>query len=109
MIDKGHLQTGDIRYDQRHTVAKMKTIDLKTLRLLSSPATFDEAEKYLRTHKAKIEFAENETVKKYLRKQKEKKKFAKNETVKPSVVLNGQTYKVIIRKNEERNFDTSCD
>ena len=34
---------------------------------------------------------------------------AENETVKASVTLNGQTYKVIIRKNEERNFDTSCD
>ena len=37
MIDRGHLQSDDIKYDQRHTVAKMKTIDLKTLRLLSSP------------------------------------------------------------------------
>lgn len=90
MIDKGHLQTGDIEYDQRHTVAKMKTIDLKTLRFLSSPATFEEAEKYLRTQRASIELAENEAVK-------------------ASVVLDGKTYQVLIRKNEERNFDTSCD
>lgn len=90
LIDRGHLQAEDVKYDQRHTVAKMKTIDLKTIRLLSSPATFEEGEKYLRTHKAKIEFAENETVK-------------------ASVALNGENYKVIIRKNEERNFDTSCD
>ncbi|MDP4263707.1 MAG: DEAD/DEAH box helicase [Bacteroidota bacterium] len=90
MIDRGHLQAEEVKYDQRHTVAKMKTIELKTVRLLSSPATFEEAEKYLRTHKAKIEFAENETVK-------------------ASMVLNGETYKVIIRKNEEKNFDTSCD
>lgn len=90
MIDRGHLQSEDVQYDQRHTVAKMKTIELKTLRVLSSPETFEEAEKYLRTQKASIEFAENETVK-------------------ASVVLNGQVFKVIIRKNEERNFDTSCD
>lgn len=90
MIDKGHLQTEDIKYDQRHTVAKMKTIELKTLRMLSSPDTFIDAEKYLRTQKANIEFAENETVK-------------------ASVVLNGETYPVLIKKNEERNFDTSCD
>lgn len=90
MIDRGHLQSDDVKYDQRHTVAKMKTIDLKTLRLLSSQDNFLEAEKYLRTHKAKIEFAENETVK-------------------ASVALNGETYKVILRKNEEKNFDTSCD
>ena len=90
MIDRGHLQTEDVKYDQRHTVAKMKTIELKTLRLLSSPETFEEAEKYLRTQKARIESAENETVK-------------------ASLILNGETFKVIIRKNEERNFDTSCD
>ncbi|HEX7902907.1 MAG TPA: SNF2-related protein [Chitinophagaceae bacterium] len=90
MIDRGHLQTGEVKYDQRHTVAKMKTIDLKTLRLLSSQETITEAETFLRTHKATIDFAENETVK-------------------ATVVLNGEEYKVIIRKNEERNFDTSCD
>ncbi|MEP7169447.1 MAG: helicase SNF2, partial [Bacteroidota bacterium] len=50
----------------------------------------EEAEIYLRTQKAKIESADNETVK-------------------ASVLLNGETFKVIIRKNEERNFDTSCD
>src|SRR5215510_13906515 len=90
MIDRGHLQSEDVQYDQRHTVAKMKSIELKSLRMLSSPSTFEEAEKYLRTQKANIDFAENETVK-------------------ASVVLNGETFKVIIRKNEERNFDTSCD
>jgi superfamily II DNA or RNA helicase len=90
MIDRGHLQSEEVIYDQRHTVAKMKIIDLRTLRLLSSPEAFEQAEIFLRTNKANIEFAENEVVK-------------------ASVVLNGHSYKVIIRKNEERNFDTSCD
>ncbi len=90
MIDRGHLQSEEVRYDQRHTVAKMKTIDLRTLRLLSSQEIFLEAENFLRTHKANLQQAENEMVK-------------------ALVTLNNQTYKVIIRKNEERNFDTSCD
>ena len=90
MIDRGHLQTEDIKYDQRHTVAKMKTIELKTLRLLSSPDAFIEAETYLRAQRANIELAENETVR-------------------ASLILNGETYQVLIRKNEERNFDTSCE
>ena len=90
MIDRGHLQAEHVQYDQRHTVAKMKTIELKTLRLLSSPDAFTEAEKFLRTNKAAIEYAENETVK-------------------ASVTMAGQSYKVILKKNEERNFDTSCD
>ncbi len=90
LIDRGHLQAEEVVYDQRHTVAKMKAIELKTLRLLSSPELFIEAEAFLRTNKANIEFAENEVVK-------------------ASVKLEGKEYKVIIRKNEERNFDTSCD
>ncbi len=89
MIDKNMLDADDIEYDQRHTVAKMKFIDLKSLRLLSSPAVFAEAEKFLRANKANIEFA-------------------KDETVKATVALDNGSYKVIIRKNEERNFDTSC-
>jgi len=90
MLDRGHLQSEDVKYDQRHTVAKMKTIDLKNLRQLSSAETFNEAELFLRTNKAKIEYAENEMVK-------------------ATVTLDSGTYQVIIRKNEERNFDTSCD
>ncbi len=90
MIDKGHLQAEEVEYDQRHTVAKMKAIDLKTLRLLSSQEIMAEAETYLRTQKATIQSAENEMVK-------------------ATVVLNGESYPVILRKNEERNFDTSCD
>ncbi len=90
LIDKGQLRTEEVQYDQRHTVAKMKFIDLKSLRMLSSSEVFTEAENFLRTHKANIEFAENETVK-------------------ASVPVNGRRYKVIISKNEERNFDTSCD
>ena len=90
MIDRGHLQSEQVKYDQRHTVAKMKSIEMKTLRMLSSPEVFIEAEKFLRTNKASIDFAENEMVK-------------------ATVNLDGNSYKVIIRKNEERNFDTSCD
>ena len=67
----------------------MKTIDLKTIRLLCSPETLLEAEEYLTTQKAVIEHA-------------------KDEMVKANVLLHGLPYKVVIRKNEERNFDTSC-
>jgi non-specific serine/threonine protein kinase len=90
MLDRNQLKSEQAAYDQKHTVVKMKHIDLKTLRLLCSPETFQAAEKHLRTHKAKIEFA-------------------KDEVVKATVDLDGQPYKVVIRKNEERNFDTSSD
>ncbi len=90
LLDRNMLKAEETRYNQQHTVVKMKYIDLKSIRLLCSPQIFEEAEKYLRIQKPNIESA-------------------KDETVKATVDLDGQTYKVIIRKNEERNFDTSCD
>src|SRR5215213_5535767 len=90
MLDKNLLKAEEVEYDQRHTVVKMKFIDLKTIRVLCSPEVLTEAETYLRTEKANIESA-------------------KDETVKATVTINGTDYKVVLRKNEERNFDTSCD
>lgn len=90
MIDKGMLESDNVMYDQRHTVAKMKTIDLKTIQLLSSPEILSEAEEYLKNNKPVIDSA-------------------KEETVKATVNLDGQDFSVIIRRNEERNFDTSSD
>jgi len=89
LLDRNLLKAEQINYKQEHTVVKMKYIDLKSIRLLCSPQTFDEADKYLSTQKPQIEFA-------------------KDETVKATVELEGQPYKVLIRKNEEKNFDTSC-
>ena len=90
LLDRNMLKAEDVLYDQRHTVVKMKFIDLKTIRLLCAPQALLDAEQYLRTGKANIEYA-------------------KDEMVKASVDLDGTTYKIILRKNEERNFDTSCE
>ena len=90
MLDKGLLEAENIVYDQKHTVAKMKTIDLKTIQLLSSQEMIAEAENYLKTAKPVIETA-------------------KDETVKATVTIDGQDFSVIIRRNEEKNFDTSSD
>ena len=90
MIDKGQLESVDVEYDQRHTVAKMKTIDYRTIQLLSSHELAQEAEQYLKEHQPVIESA-------------------KDETVKAKVTIDGEEFFVIIRRNEERNFDTSSD
>jgi len=88
MIDKGQLHAGDIQYDQKHTVAKMKAIELRSIQLLSSPEIISEAENFLKSHKPVIELAHDEMVK-------------------AKVVIGGKEFSVIIRRNEERNFDTS--
>lgn len=90
MLDKNQLKAEDVEYDQRHTVVKMKVIDQRTIRLLCSPETHAAAEIYLKEQKAVIVSA-------------------KDEMVKATVDLDGTNYQVVIRKNEERNFDTSCD
>ncbi len=90
LLDRNLLKAEEIYYNQQHTVVKMKTIELKSLRLLCSPQTYADAETYIQSHQAVIEYA-------------------KDEMVKASVEIDGKNYRVIIRKNEERNFDTSCD
>jgi superfamily II DNA or RNA helicase len=89
MVDKNLLLGNSIQYNQRHTVAKMKSIDLKMIRMLSSPSIFQEAETLLRTTKATI-----------LK--------AADERVEAELVYGGQVYPLVIQKNDERNFDTSC-
>ena len=78
-----------IQYDQNHTVIRMKNIDVKMLRLLSDANSYARAEDYVDAHKLKPEEA-------------------KDEKIKATVDYNGDKFTVVLQKNEERNFDTSC-
>lgn len=90
LIDRGLLYGEDVVYNQRHTVVKMNKIEMRAIRMLCSQQTLEEAEEFLRSQTANIESA-------------------RDEMIKATVELKGKTYKVVIRKNEERNFDTNCD
>ena len=79
-----------IQYDQNHTVIRMKHIDIKMLRLLSDANSYGHAEQYVDGHRLKLEEA-------------------KEEKVRAVVSYNQEKHEVLIQKNEERNFDTSCD
>ena len=89
MVDKNLLRSSSIQYNQMHSVVKMKNIELKIIKMLSSPAIFQEAENLLSEHKAVI-----------LK--------AADERVEAELVINGEKFPLVIQKNEERNFDTSC-
>ncbi len=89
MADKNMLGIGVIQYNQYHTVAKMKNIDLRTIKMLCSPAIYEDAEKISHISKAVILKANDERVEAELK-------------------YGGNTYPLVIQKNEERNFDTSC-
>jgi superfamily II DNA or RNA helicase len=89
LLDKNILGEKGIVYHQRHTVVKMKFIDLKTIRLLTSPEGYAGAEQFLRSQKVSITGS-------------------KDERVEAILDIHGETFPVVIQKNEERNFDTSC-
>ncbi|HEU4551654.1 MAG TPA: DEAD/DEAH box helicase, partial [Chitinophaga sp.] len=89
MLDKNHFDSYETHYNQQHTLIKMKSIDLKTIKLLTSPAIFADAEKILRHHKVSI-------------------RSAKDEKVEGVLKLEGKEYPLILQRNEERHFDTHC-
>ncbi len=89
MVDKNMLGNTNMQYNQRHTVAKMKNIELKMIKLLSSPGIYAEAENILRSTRANILKAADERVEAELN-------------------YDGESYPLVIQKNDERNFDTSC-
>lgn len=89
LLDRNMLKGDEASYNQKHTIVKMKQLDLKVMKMLSSQQAFEDAEEFLRSNKANIVDA-------------------KNETVIAEVNSNNNVYQLLIRKNEERNFDTSC-
>jgi SNF2 family DNA or RNA helicase len=89
LIDKNMLGSGTVEYNQKHTTAKMKHIDLKVLKLLASDEAFNDTQVFLHTSKAKIVSSANEKVE-------------------AEVNYEGEKFSVVIQKNDERNFDTSC-
>lgn len=89
MLDKNLLGDKETVYDQRHTVVKMKQLELKLIRMLSAQENFEAAENYLRSSRSNI-------------------LEAKDERVLAELEYEGVQFKVLIQKNEERNFDTSC-
>ncbi|MES2006253.1 MAG: DEAD/DEAH box helicase [Bacteroidota bacterium] len=89
LLDKNLLGDKETVYDQHHTVVKMKQLELKLIRMLSAQENFEAAENYLRSTRSNI-------------------LDAKEERVVAELEYEGEPYKVVIQKNEERNFDTSC-
>jgi superfamily II DNA or RNA helicase len=90
LVDKNLLGSNEaVVYNQKHTIAKMKFIDLKMIRMLAGQKNYEIAEEILRATKANI-------------------LHAANEKVEATLEYNSESYKLVIQKNEEKNFDTSC-
>ena len=54
MLDKNLLGEKQLKYDQRHTVVKMKLLELKLIKLLTAVQSYIEAENFIRGSKATI-------------------------------------------------------
>jgi non-specific serine/threonine protein kinase len=90
LLDKNLLDYKQASYVTTHTQLRTKSLDLKMIRMLCSKSTFEHAENTLKSNRPHIiESA--------------------NEKVVAEVDENGKTYHIIVQKNEERFFDTSCD
>ena len=90
LVDKNLLGSNEaIVYKQKHTIAKMRFIDLKMIRMLAGQKNYETAEEILRNSKANI-------------------LQAVNEKVEATLEYGGEKYKLVIQKNEEKTFDTSC-
>lgn len=89
MIINQRLDAADAVFDQKHTMVRMKLIELKMLRLFTSTYLFNEAEKLVKEQKVKI-------------------LQAANEKVEAEVKDEGISYPVKIKRNDDKSFDTSC-
>jgi non-specific serine/threonine protein kinase len=89
MLDKNLLGDKETLYDQKHTVVKIKLLDLKLFRMLTSTETYEKAQEYIRSNTANLIEA-------------------KNERVVAELDYEGEKFRIVLQKNEERNFDTSC-
>lgn len=89
LLQSGFFENTDIRYDQKHTVIRMRQVNMQMLRVFTSNEIMEQAE--LSAMKTAAIITEK-----------------KNDSVTAEVPDGDETYKVIIRRNEERYFDTSC-
>lgn len=89
LLQSGFFENTDIAYDQKHTAIRMRQVNTQMIRVFTSAEIMDRAQELANKTTAII------TSK-------------KNDTIEAEVPDGDMTYKVIIRRNEERYFDTSC-
>lgn len=89
ILQSGFFENTDITYDQKHTVVRMRQINMQMLRIFCSPESMEKAERWGSYQKAII--TRN-----------------KNNVLEAEVPDEENTYHVVIKQNEERYFDTSC-
>ncbi len=89
IVQSGFFDNADITYNQQHTVVRMRTVSEQMLAVFSSPKMMEEATQLARSKKVLLTGT-------------------KPDTIEATVLDDEKEYKVVIRQNEERYYDTSC-
>jgi Superfamily II DNA/RNA helicases, SNF2 family len=89
IILSGFFENTDITYHQQHTIVRMRQVSMQMLRVFTSPAVIDKAEAWASMNKAIIVSD-------------------KTDQILAEVPDEEHTYRVTIKQNEDRYFDTSC-
>jgi non-specific serine/threonine protein kinase len=89
LVQSGFFQSAETVYDQKHTVLRLRTVSDGLLRVFTSQEILDKATAKARAREMKL-----------VREQ--------GDTLEGDVPDEGDVFRVIIRQNDERYFDTSC-
>lgn len=89
LVQSGFFENTDIRYNQKHTAIRMRQVNMQMIRVFTSSEIMEQAQSMANRTAAII------TAK-------------KSDSVEAEVPDGDHTYKVIIKRNEEKYFDTSC-
>src|SRR6185437_3093762 len=89
IVQSGFFENTDITYDQKHTVVRMRQVSMQMLSIFASPEIMEKAHEWAAKNRAIITTN-------------------RNDTIEAEVPDNDETYKTVIKQNEERYFDTSC-
>lgn len=92
MVINQTLDASKASFDQKNTMIRMLSIDLKSLRLFTSSKMFEEAENMAKFKQIKISKAENEIVEASYENREDKSKF-----------------RIILKRNDDKSFNTSCE
>lgn len=89
IIQSGFFENTDVHYDQKHTIVRMRQVSRQVLQIFTAPHDIDTAENWAADNKAIITSG-------------------KSEKIEADVPDGNTVFRVKIKQNEERYFDTSC-
>lgn len=89
LVQAGFFENAEVSFNQKHTVIRLREVSRPLLQIFSDPEVLERAETLALNKKVFI-------------------LSAKDDTIEAEVADDEQTFRVIVKQNEARYFDTSC-